>query len=106
MAPAMAGHYEYTKDEKKKETLSGRFTAGCIFVCFVFLHGACFQAVGRNIAYRKFICISGLILLLRGAGGFRHYFAVAEKSSADSDTVLSGIVIPHFHCGISGIQTV
>lgn len=77
--------------------------AGCFFVCFVFLHGGCFQVVSGNTAHWKFICISGFIFPLWGDGGFRHCFAAAEKSSADSDTILSGAVIPHFHCGISGI---
>ena len=97
-ALAMTRHYEYTKDEKKKEIM-----AGCFFVSFVFLHGDCFQAVSRNIAHRKFICISDIILAQRRNDGFRHYFAVAEKSSADSDTIVSGGFISHFCCGISGI---
>ena len=101
----MTRHYEYTKEEKKKEKffVTGLYMAGCFFVSFVFLYGDSFQAVSRNIAYRKFICISGIILALRGAGCFRHCFAAAEKSSADSDTILSGVFIPHFCCGISGI---
>ncbi|MBD5506389.1 MAG: hypothetical protein HDR09_22190 [Lachnospiraceae bacterium] len=111
---AMTRHYEYTKEEKKKgkeATMESggtirtvtHSTAGCFFVSFVFLHGDCFQAVSRNIAHRKFICISDIILAQRRNGGFRHYFAVAEKSSADSDTILSGGFISHFRCGISGI---
>ena len=95
---AMTRHYEYTKEEKKKEIMAGRF-----FVPFVFLHGDCFQAVSRNNAYRKFICISGVILALRGVSYFRHCFTAAEKSSADSDTIVSGVFISHFRCGISGI---
>ncbi len=95
---AVPGHYEYTKEEKKRETM-----AGCIFISFVFLHGDCFQAVSRNIAHRKFICISDIILAQRRNGGFRHYFAVAEKSSTDFDTILSGVFISHLRCGISGI---
>ncbi len=94
----MTRHYEHTKEEKKKEIM-----AGCFFVSFAFLHGDCFQAVSRNITQREFICISGFILALRGVGCFRRYFVVAEESGADSDTALSGVFIPHFHCGISGI---
>ena len=97
-ALAMTRHYEYTKEEKKKDIM-----AGCFFVPFGFLHGDCFQTVSRNIAHRKFICISGVILALRGAGCFRHYFTAAEKSGADSNTIISGVFIPHFRCGISGI---
>ena len=96
----MTRHYELTKEEKKKDT------ADCFFVSFMLLHGDCFQAVSRNTAHRKFIYISGFILPLCRAGCFRHHFAAAEKSSADSGTSLSGIVIPHFRCGISGIYTV
>ena len=95
---AMTRDYEFTKEEKKKEIMAGSF-----FVSFVFLHGDCFQTVSRNIAHRKFICISGFILALRGAGCFRYYFTVAEKSSTYSDTILSGVYIPYFRCGISGI---
>jgi len=156
-ALAMTGHYEFTKEEKKKETtaeacgtirtdtcsaagretagrekagteaegsgstdcekeplcgknerffITGTYMAGCFSVSFVFLHGDCFQAVSRNAAYRKLLCISGFILALRGAGCFRHSFSVPEKSGADSDTVLSGVFIPRFHRGISDIQTV
>ena len=99
----MTRHYEYTKEEKKKEIVTGIYMAGCFFVSFVFLHGDCFQAVSRNIAHRKLICISGIILALRGTGCFRHYFAVSEKSSTDSDAILFGGFISHFRCGISGI---
>ena len=81
-ALVMTRHYEFTKEEKKKDT------AGCFFVSFVFLYGDCFQAVSRNVAHRKFIHISGFIFPLCGAGCFRHYFAAAEKSGADSGTIL------------------
>lgn len=83
--------------------LAGFYAAGCFFVSFMFLYGDCFQAVSRNIAHWKFLCISGSILPLCRDGGFRHYLAAAEKGSAGSGTNLSGIFIPHFHCGISGI---
>ena len=107
-ALAMTEHYEFTKEGKKNERylVAGLCTAGCFFVSFVFLHGACFQAVNRNIAHRKFICISGFIFPLCGAGRFGHYFTVAEESSAGSGASLAGAFIPHFYCGISGIQTV
>lgn len=96
----MTRHDEFTKDEKKEDT------AGCFFVSFVFLYGDGFQAVSRNITHRKFLCISDFVFPLRGAGRFGHCLAAAEKSGADSDTLLSGAFIPHFHCGISGVQTV
>lgn len=102
------------KKRKKKSSaawakeffLAGFCTSGGFFVSIVFLHGDYFQTVSRNIAYRKFICISSFIFPLCGAGCFRRYFAAAGKSSADSDTNLSGVFISYFHCGISDIQTV
>lgn len=53
---------EISRSKSERFMVVGLCTSGCFSGSFLFLYGDCFQAVSRNIAYRKFLCIFGLIL--------------------------------------------
>lgn len=53
---------EIFRSKSERFMVVGLCTSGCFSGSFLFLYGDCFQAVSRNIAYRKLLCIFGLIL--------------------------------------------